>query len=513
MDDLHDSWNRGSNWPDAFGRRAFLAGAASAVALGPAALAAREAPASAAAADAAVAALRDTIVGISREVWALGEVSLAEVQSYRVHLRALEAGGFRILSTGTAGVPTAFVAEWSQGTGGPVIGYLPEYDALPALGNAAEPRRAPGPTEAGHGCGHNHLGAGCTGAALALKAMMEADGTPGTIRVYGCAAEETEGAKVYMVRAGLFDDVDAAFAWHAAPFSGVAEARLTANAKAKVRFYGTSAHAGNSPWEGRSALKAAELFGAGVQYMREHLQSTARVHYVYESAGSAPNIVPDFAQVWIVARDADRPRVGAMMDWLREIADGAAMMTQTRAEFDEFIGVHNLLPNRTLTDLAFAHMTDDPMQWTEAEQAFARACQAAEGLPERGLFRGALQLGAIQAGASTDVGDISFKCPVGIFGLAAFPQGFGLHTWAVTAAGGMEIGDRAALVAARILAGMGHDFMTDPALRAAAAADFRAVRGDAPYVSPLPPDRVSPLGVPDWLAKTGEDEIFGFDPT
>lgn len=501
------------DWPDAFGRRAFLMGATATVALAAGGLPARAAlPASAQRASAAVDALHDTIVGISRDVWRLAEISLAEVESCRVHLRALEAGGFRIVSTGTSGVPTAFLAEWSQGEGGPVIGYLPEYDALPALGNAPIPERAPGPTEAGHGCGHNHLGAGCTGAALALKTMMEADGTPGTIRVFGCASEETEGSKVYMVRDGLFDDVDAAFSWHAAPISGAAEIRMTANVKAKVRFYGMSAHAGNAPWEGRSALKAAELFGAGVQYMREHLEPTARLHYVYDSAGSAPNVVPDFAEIWIVARDADRPRVEAITGWLREIAEGAASMTQTRAEFEVFMGVHNMLPNRTLADLAFAHITEAPFDWTDEEQAFARSCQRVEGLQEQGLFGGALRMGDVSSGGSTDVGDISFKCPVGIFGLASFPMGFGLHTWAVTAAGGMSIGDKAALTAARVLAGMGYDYLTDPALRAAAAEDFRRVRGESPYVSPIPPERTEPLGLPDFLRNTGADELFAVEP-
>jgi aminobenzoyl-glutamate utilization protein B len=226
-------------------------------------------PASAAAAAKAVAAVESAILRISREVWANAELSLAEVKSHQIHIRELEAAGFRTTSRGTAGVPTAFISEWSQGSGGPVIGYLPEYDALPSLGNAAEPRQTPGPTgtEVGHGCGHNMLGAGCTGGAIALMRMMEAQQTPGTIRVYGCAAEETEGAKVYMARANLFADVDATLAFHPAPFAAAGIVRMNATNNAKVIFRGTSAHAGNAPWEGRSALKAAELFGIGVQMM------------------------------------------------------------------------------------------------------------------------------------------------------------------------------------------------------------------------------------------------------
>jgi aminobenzoyl-glutamate utilization protein B len=497
---------------DGVDRRAFLQTglAAGALALSPGGTLAQDtAPASASRAAAAVNEVSDAILRIAREVWAIAEPSLAEVESMKVHLRELEAAGFAIVSTGTSGVPTAFVAEWTQGTGGPVVGYLPEYDALPSLGNVAEPRQAQGATEAGHGCGHNMIGAGCTGAALALKRMMEADGTPGTIRVYGCAAEETEGAKVYMVRDGLFDDVDAALAFHPAPFSGTGLARMNATNNAKVSFRGRTAHAGNSPWEGRSALKAAELFGTGVQFMREHILPSARIHYIYESAGSAPNVVPDFAQVWITIRDLSRKDVEAMTDWIRQIADGAAQMTQTEASVDLFFGMYDLLPNGPLTDLTDRHLQATPLNWSEEEQAFARACQKAMGVPEAGLATKVLpKAGDITGGGSTDIGDVSYTCPVGIFAWATLPLGIGLHTWPVTACGGMSIGDKASLATAQILAGIGHDVMTDADLRAAAKADLIARRGDTVFVSPLPPDRKQPLGLPDFLRKEGADEVF-----
>lgn len=469
-------------------------------------------PPSAAQAERAVAEVRDAILRISREVWATPELSLHEAKSHLIHLRELEAEGFRITSRSTSGIPTAFIAEWSQGSGGPVIGYLPEYDALPGLGNAAEPRRTPGPTgaEVGHGCGHNMLGAGCTGAAFALRRMMAADGTPGTIRVYGCAAEEVEGAKVYMARDGLFDDLDAALAWHPAPFAGAGLVRTAALDKAKVRFHGRSAHAGNSPWEGRSALKGAELFGVGVQMMREHLPPTARVHYIYEAAGVAPNVVPNFAEIWIVCRDVDRAGVDAISAWLAAIAEGAARATQTTAEFEIFVGVYDLLPNTPLAQLLHRHVRAVPIEWTPEEQAFARACQREGGLPETGLSLEALPfLESLTAGASTDVGDVSYCTPAGVFAWPTFPPGFGLHTWAVTACGGMSIGDGASLATARILAAAGHDLMTNPELRAAAREDFRRRRGDTPFVSALPPDRMQPLGLETRFIKTADEEIFG----
>jgi aminobenzoyl-glutamate utilization protein B len=468
-------------------------------------------PASAAAAARAVGEARDAILRLSREVWATPELSLAEVKSHQIHIREIEAAGFRITSRGTAGVPTAFTAEWSQGSGGPVIGFLPEYDALPGLGNAAEPRQTPGPagSDVGHGCGHNMLGAGCTGGALALKRMMEASRTPGTVRIYGCAAEETEGAKVYMARANLFADVDVVLAFHPAPFAGAGTVRMNATNNVKVMFRGISAHAGNSPWEGRSALKAAELFASGIQNMREHIMPTARVHYIYEAAGVAPNVVPDFAQIWITIRDISRDNVNGMTDWIRQIADGAAMMTQTKAEFDLFFGMYDLLPNEPLARLLYRHIEAVPLEWTAEEQAFARACQREMKVKEDGMATKPLPfITNVSAGGSTDIGDISYQTPAGVFAWPTLPLNIGLHTWPVTACAGMSIGDKASLNTARVLAAAGFDLMTDAALRETVKADFRRRRGDKPFVSPLPPTRTKPLTLPAFLVKTGGDEVF-----
>lgn len=468
-------------------------------------------PESSAVAARAVAAVEAAILRISREVWATPELSLAEFKSSAIHIRELEGAGFRITSRGTSGVPTAFIAEWSQGAGGPVVGYLPEYDALPGLGNAAEPRQTPGPTGAavGHGCGHNCLGAGCTGGAVALKRMMEADGVAGTVRVYGCAAEEVEGAKVYMARDGLFDDLDAALAWHSAPFAGTGNVRLNGIDKIRVMFHGRTAHAGNSPWEGRSALKAAEMFGIGVQMMREHLLPTARVHYIYEAAGVAPNIVPDFAQVWVVVRDANREQVEAITAWMRDVADGAATATQTRVEFLHFFGMHDLMPNEPLARQLHRHILAVPAEFTDEEQSFAKACQREMGVAEDGLATEPLPfLEDVQAGASSDLGDVSYIVPTGVFGWPTMPRNIGLHTWPVTACGGMSIGDKGSLKTARILAACGYDLMTDTELRDAARDDLRRRVGDKPFVSPLPADRKAPLGLDPRFVKTGDDEIF-----
>lgn len=462
-------------------------------------------------AGAAVARLADPILRISREVWATPELSLEEVRSAEIHVRELRAAGFTIVSIGTSGTPTAFLAEWSQGSGGAKVGFLPEYDALPGLGNAAEARQVAGPTgaEVGHGCGHNMLGAGCTGGAMALKAMMETAGTPGTIRVYGCAAEETDGVKVFMARDGLFDDLDACLAWHPAPVAGTGALRTAANNRLRVTFHGRTAHAGNSPWDGRSALKAAELFGHGVNLMREHVRPTARIHYIYGEAGVAANIVPDRALMWMTVRDVSREQVNAMTEWAQQVANGAAMATQTKAEFTLMHGMYDLLPNDALFTRAHRHLMATPLEWTAAEQDFARACQREMGLAENGLATSVLPLlGELTTGGSSDVGDVSYRTPTALFGWPTMPLGTSLHTWAVTACGGMSIGDKGALSAARVLAGVGFDVMTDPALREAARADFVRRLGDTVFVSPIPPDRTAPLGWPAMFIKTGDDEVI-----
>jgi len=468
-------------------------------------------PPSAKAAQDAVKKVEDTILRISREVWETPELSLHEELSSKIHIRELEAAGFAIVSTGTSGIPTAFVAEWSQGEGGPKVGFLPEYDALPGLGNAAEPRQTPGPSgiEVGHGCGHNMLGAGCTGAALALKEMMVADGTPGTLRVFGCAAEETEGAKVYMARDGLFNDLDACLAWHPAPANGTGLLRTAAVDMINVTFRGRTAHAGVDPWEGRSALKGAEMFGIGVQFMREHVRPTTRLHYVYTSAGETPNVVPDHASVFIMIRDADREQVRAVTDWVRQVAQGAAMSTRTEAEIDLFFGLHDLLPNEPMVKRLHQHITATPIEWTEEEQAFAKACQRETQLPEAGITDQVLPiLPEVSMGGGTDVGDVSYNTPVGIFAIATMPVGVGLHTWPVTACGGMSIGDKSSLYSAMVMAGVGHDVLTDPEFRAQVRADFEKRLKGRPYVSPLPPDKLRPSGIPPHLLlRDGSGEI------
>jgi aminobenzoyl-glutamate utilization protein B len=463
----------------------------------------------------AIVVATPAIERICAEVWEHAELSLEEVASAEVHLRELEAAGFAITSRGTSGQETAFVAEWEQGTDGPRIGFLPEYDALPGLGNAVSPRQEPAPNgkTSGHGCGHNLLGAGCTGSAIALKAVMEQEGIPGLVRVYGCAAEETTGAKVYMAKDGLFGDLDACLAWHSGPIAAAGLVRTAAVNNIRVEFFGKTAHAGTDPWNGRSALDALELFCHGLNLMREHVEPTARLHYVVEAGGETPNVVPDYARLALFIRDVDRGRVEATTQWARALADGAALGTQTRAELTVAFGLHDLLPNTPLAERLFGHLQAVGVPaWTEEEQTFARGCQRNFGVPELGMVPQPIPMVPEQtAGGSTDVGDVSWNTPTVAFLYPSFPIGIGLHTWPVTACGGMSIGTKAAIGAATILTRLAQDLMTDAELRTAARADFDTKRAGREYVSPVAD--VDPASANTQAVahqpKDGSDEMVG----
>lgn len=434
---------------------------------------------------------------IVREVWELAELSHEEVESARLLMDVLEENGFAITSKGTAGVPTAFIAEW--GSGGPILGFLPEYDALPGLGNEAVPRKEPREdgTTSGHGCGHNLLGAGLVGAAIALKEVLSEQEIPGTLRVYGCAGEEAEGAKVYMAREGLFSDLDAALHWHPMSYASVFNIRTAAFNQVTAEFFGKTAHAGMEPWNGRSALDAAELFTHAINMMREHVEPSARIHYIYERAGEAANIVPDYARVSVSVRDIDRSRVEKSTQWIEHIAEGAALATQTRAKVDLVFGMYDLLPNGPLAERMQAHLELVGVpEWTEEEQDFARECQKNFEVEPCGMATEVLPLSEETAiGASTDVADVSWNTPTMGCTIPTWPQEVSAHTWPVVASGRTSLGLRGAIHAAKILTMTGAEIMTDEELREAARVDFeRRTRGRS-YISPLPPERKHPARV------------------
>jgi len=459
----------------------------------------------------AIEEIKPVIERIALDVWNEAELSQVELNSAKIHIRELEAAGFTITSTQTCGYVAAFVAEWSQGNGGAKVGFLPEYDALPGLGNEAvaeqKPRR--NGNSNGHGCSHNQIGAGCTGAAIALKLVMEKNSIPGTLRVYGCAAEEKEGVKVLMARDGLFDDLDAALAFHPAPMAIVGYVRTASVYSMEVEFLGKTAYAGVAPWEGRSALHAAELFAHGLDLMREHSEPTTRIHYIIESGGAAVNVVADYTKLRVSLRDQDCMRVQAVTEWAKLVAQGAAMATQTRTECKVLFGTWDSLPNGPLIERIHVNMERIGLpKWTNEEQVFARECQKRMNSPEAGLATSMILIPTEKTvGGGTDIGDVSWNTPTGIFGFPTFSLGIGLHTWPVTACGGMSIGMKGGVAAAAILAATGYEVLTDADLRQAARPDFKKRQSIIQYVPAVAEGQNGPVDGDSKETKVGSDEF------
>ena len=448
---------------------------------------------------------------IAKEIWDHPQVALQEEFAARLLAEKLEADGFSI-EWGAGGMSTAFVAEW--GAGRPIIGFFGEYDALPGLSQEVSSEKRPiesgGP---GHGCGHNLFGTACMGSVMALKAAMAQNSIGGTIRFYGCPAEETLVGKTFMARDGVFDDLDAAISWHPGDSNIAWNGSSLAMNSFKVNFYGVAAHAGGSPWLGRSALDAVMLMDAGVNYMREHVPPESRIHSVVTSGGQAPNVVPAFAQIWYFVRAPRRQQVEEMYRWMQDIAKGAALMTGTSCEIDFITACYDILPNAVMSDLLYEKMAEiDDMRFTEQERAFARELQASfpEGSVQRGfdwaqesssaeldlaemddpLWERALPHSPTPPlmGGSTEVADVSWIAPTGQIMTTCWPLGTPGHSWQTVASSGSSIGAKGMIFAAKAMALAGFDLLTTPALLASAKAEFDKARNGREYVSPLPPE-------------------------
>ncbi len=445
-----------------------------------------------------VESLESQLLNIADKVWTLSELSLEEDESSAFLIDILKENKFKIDSVGTSNIPTAFTA--SYGSGSPIIGILTEYDALPALGNEPVAEKTPrkdGKTT-GHGCGHNLIGTGGLGAAIALKNWMKKENIPGTIRVFGAAAEESEGAKIYMARDGVFDNLDACLHWHPAMLTTPWNLRSAAVNFMKIEFFGKSSHAALAPWLGRNALHAAELFGHGIALMREHLEPTARTHYIYEDAGTAANVVVDYARIFLLIRDVDRDHVEATTTWVKQMAEGAAMATQTKSKALVYCGMHDLVPNKPLADRLYEHTAQIGLpKYTEEEIEFAKKCQVSYGVKPTGMPKTVIppKYPVSTMGGSTDVAEVSWITPtMGLLG-QTIPEGCMVHTWQATACHGMSIGHKGLMMATKALASLGVDLFTDPDLLAAAKADFKKRVGDYVYKSPLDLEMTEPLGL------------------
>ncbi len=431
---------------------------------------------------------------VARSLWEFAEVGYQETRSSRLLQAELAQAGFEI-EDGVAGIPTAFIA--SYGSGEPVVAILAEYDALPGINQDAVPMRSPiAGKQAGHACGHNLFGAGSLGAALAVAHWLEESGHPGTVRLYGTPAEEGGSGKVYMTRAGLFDDVDVVLHWHAGDENS-AEARTTlANRSAKFRFIGKSAHAAGAPDKARSALDGVEAFNHMVNLMREHVPQETRIHYVITSGGSAPNVVPDFAEAFYYLRHPEAATVRELWTRLEAAAEGAAMGTGTNVEWEIIHGNHPVLVNETL-----ARMMDEKLRqvggvtYNDAERQFAEEIYATLNDPDKELgSQEEIQPYDKSLGyGSTDVGDVSMAAPTVGVRTATWVPGTSAHSWQSTAASGMSIGFKGAQVAAKALALAAIEVFENEELRQAARAEFDAWRGSDFVYEAMLGDRPPPL--------------------
>ncbi len=440
----------------------------------------------------------DTLKRVNKNIWTYAETGLEEVKSSRELMDLLEANGFMV-EAGVAGMPTAFVA--SYGSGRPVIGILAEYDALPGLSqDATAERQERAGVDAGHGCGHSLYGTASTAAAIAVKQAIASSAATGTIRLYGTPAEETGIGKTYMLRDGLFKDDDVVLNWHVSPVTASGYGYSKANVSVKFRFSGLPAHASTSPHQGRSALDAVELMGNGVNYMREHVREDARIHYVITQGGGQPNVVPPEAEGWFYIRANKHEDVREYFAWVKEIAEGAAIMTRTTLSGIQVDSeMHEVLPNRTLSEVIHRNLElVGAPAFSQEEKAFARTTQTSLGreLP-MALFETIVPLPDEpgQGTHSTDAGGISWFTPMGGLTVASYTFGAPGHSWQIVACTGTSIGEKAMLVAAKALAGSAIDLYASPELVEKSKADFERIRAPLEYVSLVPEGQPAPKAI------------------
>ncbi|WP_404300357.1 M20 family metallopeptidase [Alicycliphilus denitrificans] len=450
------------------------------------------------------------MTALADQIWSLAELRYAETASARLHMDALAGSGFRI-TRDVAGIPTAFMAEW--GETGPVIAFLGEYDALSGLnqqsGALVCTPSVDSPGLAGHGCGHHLLGTSAHFAAIALQAHLQAGGGQARVRYYGCPAEEGGSGKTFMARAGVFDDVDAALTWHPGSFTGVFSQSTLANIQAKFIFHGKASHAAHSPHLGRSALDAVELMNVGVNYLREHMPSDARVHYaITDSGGLSPNVVQARAEVLYLIRAARNHEAAELYERVQNVARGAALMTDCKVEIVFDKACSNLLQNRTLNQVLYAKLqAEGALTVDTGEQGQAGQFQAtlskndidAVSRPLASVLRG--QVPAVFEGVapydpaaeeilfgSTDVADVSWITPTVQAWVACYAFGTPMHSWQMVSQGQSGLAHAGMVRAARVLTATAIELVQRPELIAQAQAELLERRQGKPYACPIPAD-------------------------
>lgn len=428
------------------------------------------------------------------DIWSYAELGYQEYKSSAALIKLLEQNGF-VVEKGVAGIPTAFVA--SYGTGKPVVGILGEFDALPGLSQKALPEKVPVEEgAAGHACGHHLFGVASAASAIAVKDWLASSGQSGTVRFYGTPAEEGGSGKVYMVREGLFKDVDAVVNWHPTSVNSASPGTSLANKTGKFRFYGVSAHAAAAPERGRSALDAVEAMNAMVNMMREHIKEDARIHYVITNGGKAPNVVPDFAEVYYYVRHKENSEVKDMWRRLENAAKGAALGTDTRVEIEVTGGVYSLLPNETLARQMYANLQKlGGYTYSNEERVFAEKLAATLGPAAMDLdyTNKILPYELRDGSASTDVGDVSWNVPTVGLATATWVPGTAAHSWQAVASGGTSIGIKGMKLAAKAMAFTVLDIMNSPELVETAWKELEEKRPAGFSYEPLIGDRAPAL--------------------
>ncbi|MGF1558959.1 MAG: amidohydrolase [Flavobacteriaceae bacterium] len=423
------------------------------------------------------------LIKISDSIWAAAETAFEETKSSKILADYAEKNGLEV-TRGVANIPTAFTATF--GSGKPVISILGEFDALPGISQKAQPEKEPYEEgAAGHGCGHNMFGTSSLGAAIAIKELIEAGKITGTIKFLGTPAEEKFFAKVWMVEAGLWNDVDVNLSWH--PSANI-EADVQSGLSLIdfiVEFEGQTAHASLDPWNGRSASDALELYTTGINYYREHIQPTSRIHYHIQDGGQVVNVVPDYARLWVRVRDPKRSLMKPTYERVRAMAEGAAIMANVDYKVTLVSGIYEVLVNRSGGAIMQKNLELlGPMSYTSEEEAFARAIQKATGKPEVGMdasihpLRETLEA---PSGASTDVGDVSWNVPNINLGVTVAPKDTPWHSWAVVACGGMSIGHKGMIYAAKALSMTAVDLFENPKLVNEVKEEFKVRKGDEVY--------------------------------
>jgi aminobenzoyl-glutamate utilization protein B len=432
---------------------------------------------------------KSELITISDTIWGAAEIAFQETVSSETLIAYAKANGFDV-EVGVADTPTAFVATY--GSGKPVIGILGEFDALPGISQKTVPEKTPlHPGAAGHGCGHNLFGTASLGAAVAIKNLIAEGKLKGTVKFFGTPAEEKFFGKLWMARAGLFDDLDACMDWHPADETEADVQSSLALVDFKVEFFGQTAHASADPWNGKSASDALELYTHGINAFREHIKPTVRIHYHIQDGGQVVNVVPDYARLWVRVRDTKREGMNEVYQRVMEMAEGAAILADVKHEINLISGIHEILPNRAGGEAVQKNLeTLGDIQYSEEENEFAYKIQEATGKPKIGIdgkIRPLKETAEHPMGGSTDVGDVSFIVPVVRLGVTTAPKETPWHSWAVVACGGMSIGHKGMVYAAKALSMTMVDLFTDKALLDSVKEEFKERKGSYQYEGLLPP--------------------------